>query len=144
MSSSLEVGKSSLISSMQQLSIDDWVKKLTSISERDFNIERICDFTARYGIQAETLKPYVFYANSHYTRNLIFKCDLFEILAASTIIATRIVGWSLPLAAFASRIFASNRRILLQANVKSSPPTLMTWIPRIPPSFSPTSPCTRF
>jgi cysteine dioxygenase len=81
MSSSLEVGKSSPISSMQQLSIDDWVKKLTSISEKDFTIERICDFTARYGIQAETLKSYVFYANSHYTRNLIFKCDLFEILA---------------------------------------------------------------
>jgi cysteine dioxygenase len=81
MSSSLEVGKSSPISSMQQLSIDDWVKKLTSISEKEFTIERICDFTARYGIQAETLKPYVFYANSHYTRNLIYKCDLFEILA---------------------------------------------------------------
>jgi cysteine dioxygenase len=81
MSSSLEVGKSSPISAMQQLTIDDWVKKLAAISEKDFTIERIGDFTARYGIQAETLKPYVYYARSHYTRNLIYKCDLFEILS---------------------------------------------------------------
>jgi cysteine dioxygenase len=68
-------------SSMQQLSIDDWVKKLAAIPQKDFTIDRVCDFTARHGIQAETLKPYLFYAQSHYTRNLVYKCDLFEILA---------------------------------------------------------------
>ena len=61
---------------MQHISIDDWVKKLAAISEKDFTIDRICDFTARYGIQPETLQPYLFYAKSHYTRNLIYKCDV--------------------------------------------------------------------
>ena len=48
MSSSIHVGNTS---SMQQLSIDNWVKKLAAISEKDFTIERICDFTARHGIR---------------------------------------------------------------------------------------------
>ena len=36
MSSSIHVGNTS---SMQQLSIDDWVKKLAAISEKDFTIQ---------------------------------------------------------------------------------------------------------
>ena len=63
------------------MSIDEWVKKLCAIPEKDFSIPNVFEFTARNGIQAETLKPYMYYAQSHYTRNLIHKCELFEVLA---------------------------------------------------------------
>jgi cysteine dioxygenase len=66
---------------MEQLSIDDWTKQLAAVPKSDFTIPRILDFIQKKAIRPETLKPYVFYAKSHYTRNLIYKCDLFEVLA---------------------------------------------------------------
>jgi cysteine dioxygenase len=66
---------------MNQLGIDEWVKQLCAIPEKEFKIPRVLEFTRRNGVRAETLKPYLFYASSHYTRNLIYKCDLFEVMA---------------------------------------------------------------
>jgi cysteine dioxygenase len=68
-------------SPMQTMSIDDWVKKLGTIPEKDFSIPAVHEFTQRNLIDAETLKPYIYYAKSHYTRNLIHKSELFEVLA---------------------------------------------------------------
>jgi cysteine dioxygenase len=66
---------------METLSIDQWVKQLCAIPESEFSIPRVFEFTAQKGIQPETLLPYLFYAKSHYTRNLIYKCNLFEVMA---------------------------------------------------------------
>jgi cysteine dioxygenase len=66
---------------METLSIDQWVKQLCAIPESEFSIPRVFEFTAQKGIQPETLTPYLFYAKSHYTRNLIYKCNLFEVMA---------------------------------------------------------------
>lgn len=66
---------------MESLTIDEWVKQLGAIPEKEFTIPRVSEFTEQKAIQPETLVPYIFYANSHYTRNLIYKCKLFEILA---------------------------------------------------------------
>ncbi|MFZ3217958.1 MAG: cysteine dioxygenase family protein [Candidatus Acidiferrales bacterium] len=66
---------------METVSLDEWVKQLSAIPEKQFTIPRVLEFTQRKAIQPETLAPYIFYANSHYTRNLIYKCKLFEILA---------------------------------------------------------------
>jgi cysteine dioxygenase len=66
---------------MEQLTIDDWAKQLAAIPKQDFTIPHVLKFTQEKGIRAETLKPYLFYAKSHYTRNLIYKCELFEVLA---------------------------------------------------------------
>jgi cysteine dioxygenase len=66
---------------MEKLSIDEWVKQLCAIPEAEFSIRRVFDFTAQKSIQPETLSPYLFYATSHYTRNLIYKCKLFEVMA---------------------------------------------------------------
>ncbi|HKV26916.1 MAG TPA: cysteine dioxygenase family protein [Candidatus Acidoferrales bacterium] len=65
----------------QLVAIDDWVKQLTKIPRQEFTIPRIEKFTHDSWIQPDTLSPYLYYAKSHYTRNLIFKCDLFEIIA---------------------------------------------------------------
>ena len=66
---------------MESVTIEEWVKQLGAIPAQEFTIPSVLDFTERKAIQPETLAPYIFYANSHYTRNLIYKCELFEILA---------------------------------------------------------------
>ena len=66
---------------MEQLTIDEWAKQLCAIPKQDFTIPRVLKFTQEKAIRPETLAPYLFYAKSHYTRNLIYKCELFEVLA---------------------------------------------------------------
>jgi cysteine dioxygenase len=66
---------------MEQLTIDEWTKQLCAIPKQDFTIPRVLKFTQEKAIRPETLAPYLFYAKSHYTRNLIYKCELFEVLS---------------------------------------------------------------
>jgi cysteine dioxygenase len=66
---------------MELMSIDEWVKQLCAIPEKEFTIPRVVEFTYSKAIDPETLAPYLFFAKSHYTRNLIHKCELFEVLA---------------------------------------------------------------
>jgi Cysteine dioxygenase type I len=65
----------------QRLEVGKWVEKLAAVPAKDFTLNRIDDFMGAFSIQPETLAPYLFYCHTHYTRNLIFKCDLFEIIA---------------------------------------------------------------
>jgi cysteine dioxygenase len=66
---------------LKPIAIGDWVKELASIPEKEFTLTNVEHFVQDHPIHPETLEPYLFYANSHYTRNLIYKCDLFEVLA---------------------------------------------------------------
>ena len=66
---------------MRVVAIDDWVKRLAAIPQKDFTIPRVKEFTERNGVSSDSLAPYLFYAQSHYTRNLIYKCELFEVIA---------------------------------------------------------------
>jgi cysteine dioxygenase len=66
---------------METVPIDSWIKQLSAIPKEEFTIPRVLDFTQQFPVQPETLAPYLFYAKSHYTRNLIFKCELFEVMA---------------------------------------------------------------
>lgn len=66
---------------MEQVTIDEWVKQLSAIPTKEFTIPRVLQFTQTRAIRPETLAPYLFYAKSHYTRNLIYKCELFEVMA---------------------------------------------------------------
>ena len=65
---------------MVHLTIEEWVNQLAAIPERDFTGPKISVFVSEHAIRPESLAPYAFYA-SHYTRNLIYKCNLFEVLA---------------------------------------------------------------
>lgn len=66
---------------MELLTVDGWVEKLAAIPENEFTVPRVLEFTQQAGVRPETLTPYLFYARSHYTRNLIYQCDLFEVMA---------------------------------------------------------------
>jgi cysteine dioxygenase len=63
------------------MNVDEWVEKLCKIPESKFTLENVEAFVTENLIKAESLEPYIFYARSHYTRNLIHKCELFEVMA---------------------------------------------------------------
>jgi len=65
----------------QVLAIQDWVEKLAAIPERDFAIPRVHEFMQGHAVQPETLQPYLFFSKGNYTRNLIFKNEVFECMA---------------------------------------------------------------
>jgi len=66
---------------VEQLAITDWVHGLAAIPERDFTLENVQDYILRYVVRPETLDKYLFFSKGSYTRNLIFKNDVFECMA---------------------------------------------------------------
>jgi cysteine dioxygenase len=63
---------------VEQLSISDWVKTLAAIPDRDFTLENVQDYIQRHAVRPETLEKYLFFSKGSYTRNLIFKNEMFE------------------------------------------------------------------
>ena len=61
-----------------QISIDDWVTGLAAIPEKDFNLRTVQDYVIQHPVRSESLDSYIFFSKGSYTRNLIFKNDLFE------------------------------------------------------------------
>jgi cysteine dioxygenase len=62
----------------EQLTITDWVKDLAAISEREFTLETVQNYIVQHSVRPETLDKYLFFSRGNYTRNLIFKNDVFE------------------------------------------------------------------
>jgi cysteine dioxygenase len=63
---------------VEQLAISDWVENLAAIPDRDFTLENVQDYIQRHSVRPETLEKYLFFSKGSYTRNLIFKNDMFE------------------------------------------------------------------
>jgi cysteine dioxygenase len=63
---------------VEQLAISDWVKNLAAIPAKDFTLENVQNFVLQHHVRPDTLDKYVFFSKGCYTRNLIFKNDLFE------------------------------------------------------------------
>jgi cysteine dioxygenase len=61
--------------------IQDFVRGLCGIGEGDFTIPRVAAYMAESPVDPDSLAPYLHYTPTHYTRNLIYKCELFELLA---------------------------------------------------------------
>jgi len=66
---------------IEQLVIDDWVKNLAAIPDRNFTLENVQDFILHHAVRPESLGEYLFFSKGCYTRNLIFKNDMFECMA---------------------------------------------------------------
>lgn len=66
---------------MQTLVIGDWVQKLAAIEKPAFTIDHVLRFARANGVKPDTLAPYLHWSKGCYTRNLIFKSSLFEVLA---------------------------------------------------------------
>jgi cysteine dioxygenase len=66
---------------IEQFAISDWVKNLAAIQERDFTLENVQNYILHHAIRPESLDKYLFFSKGGYTRNLIFKNDVFECMA---------------------------------------------------------------
>jgi cysteine dioxygenase len=66
---------------VEQLTISDWVQNLAAIPDRDFTLENVQGFILHHAIRPESLEKYLFFSKGSYTRNLIFKNDMFECMA---------------------------------------------------------------
>src|SRR5262245_54521621 len=66
---------------MQTVSIEEFVRGLCSIPEPRFGIGTVYDYLKEHPVEPESLESYLFFSRNHYTRNLIFKSELFELLA---------------------------------------------------------------
>ena len=62
----------------QQMPITDWVKGLEAIRAGDFTLKNVQDYVIRHPVLPESLQKYCFFSKGSYTRNLIFKNQLFE------------------------------------------------------------------
>jgi len=66
----------------QRVSIDEFVTGLRKLREADFTgLAGTLQYLAANRVDAESLQPYLFWNAQHYTRNLIDKTDLYELLA---------------------------------------------------------------
>jgi len=63
------------------VSIDEFAKRLASIPEVEFTHESVLQFLRENRVDKSTLAPYLYFASDHYTRNLILRTELFELIA---------------------------------------------------------------
>jgi cysteine dioxygenase len=63
----------------QRLNIQDFVEGLKSLSH--FTSAEVYEYLKSHSVEPESLKPFLFFSSVSYTRNLIFKSELFELLA---------------------------------------------------------------
>src|SRR3979411_2984957 len=66
----------------QTFTLRDFIAELRRIPEEAFsNIDEVQQFLMEHPVEAATLEPYLFWDPQHYTRNLIDKTPLYELLA---------------------------------------------------------------
>ncbi len=63
------------------VTIRQFVDGLGRIAEKDFTVPSVARFIEDNRVDPESLAPFVIYQPTHYTRNLVHRCDLFEVLA---------------------------------------------------------------
>jgi len=66
---------------VQVLSIDQFIEELCAIPEKEFCVGNVYDFLRLHRVDEASLERYMFFSKRHYTRNLLFKNGLFELLA---------------------------------------------------------------
>jgi cysteine dioxygenase len=63
------------------ISIDDFAARLQSFERGIITRDNVLDFCASVQISDASLNPYLFFDDKFYTRNLIYRDDLFEVMA---------------------------------------------------------------
>jgi cysteine dioxygenase len=67
---------------LQSVSIEDFIAGLRKLEEKDFTgVQGTLEYMRANPVDPETLQPYLFWNPQHYTRNLIDKTDLYELLS---------------------------------------------------------------
>ena len=77
----MEVGNFTT-TTVRKVSIQDFVNNLQKLGERDFDtVEAPLAYLRASPVDPDSLRPYLFWNQQQYTRNLIDKTDLYELLA---------------------------------------------------------------
>jgi len=63
------------------VTIQEFVNRLAAVPEREFTHAGILGFLRRHPVDLASLEPYLYFSSDHYTRNLIHRTSLFELLA---------------------------------------------------------------
>ena len=63
------------------MTIQDFATELAAIPEREFTHQSVLDFLRSHRVDAASLAPYLYFSREHYTRHLIHRTELFELLA---------------------------------------------------------------
>ena len=61
--------------------IQEFAEGLSAIPEKEFTHERVLAFLRENRVDPASLAPYLYFSREHYTRNLIHKTSLFELIA---------------------------------------------------------------
>jgi cysteine dioxygenase len=61
--------------------IQEFVRNISAIPENEFSLENVLAFLRTNPVDIATLSPYLYFSSQHYTRNLIHKTPLFELIA---------------------------------------------------------------
>ena len=61
--------------------IDQFVDALSRLPEEAFELDRMTAFMEAHPVDPESLGRYLFYESTHYTRNLIHRTPLYELMA---------------------------------------------------------------
>lgn len=64
-----------------KVAIDDFAERLSAIPEAEFTHQGVLDFLRGNPVDARSLEPYLYFCSEKYTRNLIRRTPLFELLA---------------------------------------------------------------
>lgn len=60
--------------------IDDFIEGLKSFEQEAITKERLRDYVDAMRLSADALRPYTFFHPDHYTRNLLYRDSLFEVM----------------------------------------------------------------
>ncbi len=65
------------------IQIKEFADQLTAIPEKEFTHANVLNFLRRNPVEPASLNPYLYFCKEkdHYTRNLIHKTELFELIA---------------------------------------------------------------
>jgi len=63
------------------MTVEQFIEGLCAIEDMDFTVPRVAGYVRENLVDPASLAPYLLYSPTHYTRNLIYKCDLFELIA---------------------------------------------------------------
>lgn len=75
-------GSNPTTAAVRQVSIQEFVNNLQKLRDRDFDaVETPLAYLRANPVEPDSLTPYLFWNQQHYTRNLIDKTDLYELLA---------------------------------------------------------------
>jgi cysteine dioxygenase len=66
---------------MLTATVDELITGLCAIPEKDFRVGTVYDYLKQSPVNEDSLQPYLFFSKKQYTRNLIFKNNLFELMA---------------------------------------------------------------